>query len=195
MRTFSKFLVTFYTLIFMVMGIVLVFLALHFRKTIDLSFVFEYFTDNPNLWIILAASGIVLVVVSFSLAKLAYGSFQREKTIAFNNPEGQVTISLSAIEDVIKRITKQVTEVREIRSYVSATRKGIDITSRIVLWSDTNIPEVTEKIQSIVRNHVQEMLGIEEPIIVKVHVVKIVQKEQSKEAQKQHPQQEFPYMG
>jgi len=36
-----------------------------------------------------------------------------------------------------------------------------------------------EKIQTIVKTRVQEMLGVDEPISIKVHVVKIVHKEEA----------------
>lgn len=193
MRAFNKFLVAFYTLIFMLLGLVLVFISLHLIKWVNLSLVFACILEVPNLWMILLLTGIALMIVSFYLAKLAYGNFQREKTIAFKNPEGPVIISLSAIEDFIKRITADISEVKEIRPDIIAARKDIiDVSTRIVLWSDTNIPEVTEKVQLLIKNRIQEMLNIEQQIIVKVHVTKIVQREPTKDTPREQAQ--FPYL-
>ena len=50
--------------------------------------------------------------------------------------------------------------------------------NKVTLYSDINIPGTTEKIQNIVKTRVQDMLGVEEPINIKVHVVKIVHKEE-----------------
>ncbi|MFH1245587.1 MAG: hypothetical protein V1662_03805, partial [Candidatus Omnitrophota bacterium] len=56
-------------------------------------------------------------------------------------------------------------------------KKGIDIDSRVSLWSDANIPQTTESIQAVIKSRLQEMLGIEEAIVVRVHVGKIIPKE------------------
>ena len=56
------------------------------------------------------------------------------------------------------------------------------ITTRLVLYSDTNIPDITEKIQSMIKAKMQDMLGIEENIAVKIHIAKIAQKEEVKES-------------
>jgi len=107
--------------------------------------------------------------------------FQREKTIAFTNPEGQVTISLSAIEDLIRKVAKQVSDVKDLRCDVKANKKGaIQITAKVSLWSDSNIPEATERVQNLVKTKVQDMLGLEEAVTCTVHITKIVHKEDFK---------------
>ena len=49
---------------------------------------------------------------------------------------------------------------------------------RAVLWAEGNIPEITEKVQFVIKNRLQEMLGIEENISVRVHVSKILPREE-----------------
>ena len=72
---------------------------------------------------------------------------------------------------------KQLPEVKESRPNVKAGKKGITIVNKVVLFSDINIPETTEKIQNIVKSRVQDMLGVEEPVEIQVNVTKIVHKE------------------
>jgi uncharacterized alkaline shock family protein YloU len=122
---------------------------------------------------------------------------QREKTIAFNNPDGQVTVSLSAIEDFIKRLSSTIMEIRDLRSNVVAGKKGIEINTRISLWAEANIPATTENIQATIKHRIQEMLGIEEAIIVRIHVGKIVPKEKKehKKKGKQDTEEAAPFQG
>jgi uncharacterized alkaline shock family protein YloU len=131
-----------------------------------------------DMRLIIGITGILLIFINIMVVQVAMGKIQRERTIAFENPDGQVTISLSAIEDFIKRALKQLPEVKELRPTVRAGKKGIAIVNKVTLFSDINIPETTEKIQNIVKSRVQDMLGVEEPINIKVHVVKIVHKEE-----------------
>jgi uncharacterized alkaline shock family protein YloU len=122
-----------------------------------------------------------MAIITFSVSKIMLGRFQREKTIAFTNPEGQVTVSLSAIEDLIRKAATQVPEIKDLRSDVRANKKGtIFIGARMTLWSDSNIPEVTERAQSLIKAKIQDMLGLEETVICSVHISKIVPREESR---------------
>ncbi len=181
MSVFSGIVLVFYTFVFMFLGSLLIAYALHLKQIIDLAAIFDYVRSIPNLWLTSGGIGLLMIFISLSVLKLALTKFQRERTIAFLNPDGQVTISLSAIEDFIKRISANLNEIKELRPHVKAARKFIDISCRITLWSDINIPDATEKIQTLIRTKVQEMLGVEEQVMVKIHVVKIVHREAHKE--------------
>ncbi len=71
-------------------------------------------------------------------------------------------------------VIEHLPEVKELRANVTAGKKGINIINRAVIYSDTNIPEITEKIQNMLKSKIQEMLGIEETINIKIHIAKIV---------------------
>jgi uncharacterized alkaline shock family protein YloU len=122
------------------------------------------------------------------VVQIALSRLEREKTLAFDNPDGRVTVSLTAIEDFMKKLTSQIPEIKELKPKVSATKKAVIVDTKVILYSETSIPNITEKIQSIVKNRVQDMLGIEEPIIVRVHINKLVDREEPKK--KKHPEKE-----
>ena len=137
-----------------------------------------YYEQKLRLAFLFTGAGLILlnwVIIQLSIAKL-----QRQKTIAFENPDGQVTVSLSAIEDFIRRSTKELPEVKDLRSDVIAGKGRILVRARVTLWSEAHIPEVTDRIQSLIRSRVQEMLAwVEEPVHVRVHVSKIAHREES----------------
>jgi len=193
MRIFNKIIVFFYTLIFTIVGACLIIISFHLAGKIDLSLLFDYVVGYANLYLIVGLSGVLLILVSLSLASLSFKKFQQEKTIGYTTAGGQVIISLGAIEDFIRRLTQHMPDVKELRSEVFVTRRGIEIESRVVLWSTSNIPDITEKIQSIIKEQVQELLaGIEKPLLINVHVVKIAQREATKTKHQQ--QQEIPFL-
>ena len=179
MRIISGLTLFFYTVVFLIMGGLFIAVSLNLisQETIIDSIAALYAAVNSRL--ILGITGILLIFISVMVVQLTFGKIQREKTIAFENPDGQVTISLSAIEDFIKRSLRQLPEVKELKPNVRAGKKGILIVNKVTLFSDVNIPETTEKIQNIVKSRVQDMLGVEEPISIRVHVVKIVHKEEA----------------
>lgn len=151
-----------------------------------------YIQTSPSTRIILALSGFLLILISSSFAELILGRFQREKTIAFSTASGEVTIALSAVEDLIKRLAGAIPQIKELRPDVIATKKGIIVDLRIILKSEANIPELTERLQEITRAKIQEVLGTEEQIIIKIHVLKIALTEEKDRKKKELEKEDEP---
>ena len=186
--------IVFYTSIVFFIGGMLILFALDFfplQETI--SELILYLPLSINSRLIVGLVGLLLIVISISFAQLILGKIQQERTIAFANPQGQVTISLSAVEDLIKRLTRGMSEIKEIRPDVIATKKGIRVDMRLILASEVNIPELTSRLQEIVKSKVQDTLGIEDQIIVRIHVAKIIaaedreRRKKESEKEEQHP--------
>lgn len=178
MRFFGGLTLFFYTLVFILVGGLFIVVA---TNVIPLNYIIDMlnmFYTNTDVRLILGITGGLLIFISIMVVQITVGVIQKERTIAFENPDGQVTISLTAIEDFIKRAMKQLPEVKESRPSVKAGKKGISIINKVILFSDINIPETTEKIQNIVKSRVQDMLGVEEPVEILVNVTKIVHKEE-----------------
>jgi len=114
-----------------------------------------------------------IIFVSFMLENLIYGRRRRERNIAFNNAGGPVAVSLSALEDLIKRLTTQVEEIKEIRPTVLAIKKGLDIDIKLILRAEANIPDLTNRLQELVRRKIEEAIGMEGKINIRIHVIKI----------------------
>lgn len=165
--------ILFYSAVITAIGLVLIVFALNFLLPQDVNNVLVYLQESPNSRIIIGLVGALLILISFSFAQIILGKFQREKTIAFSTSGGQVTISLSAVEDLIRRLAGVIPEIKELRPNVVANKKGIIADMRVVLRSEANIPELTSRLQDIARSKIQEVLGLEEQIIIRIHVAKI----------------------
>ncbi len=135
--------------------------------------------------VFVGVAGLVFLVIGCSLIVLALRRFSREPSMAFQNPEGEVRVAFSAIEDFIKRLGGKLTEVREMHPRVEATREGLEIYSRIVLEPNTNIPEATIRIQEMIKKYVEDVLGIKDILAIKVLVVKIAPEEVRKGKRKE----------
>jgi len=178
MRFFRGLTLFFYTLVFFLVGGMFIVVAANIIPLNRIIDTLNMFYTNTDVRLILGITGGLLIFISIMVVQITVGVIKKERTIAFENPDGQVTISLTAIEDFIKRAMKQLPEVKESRPSVKASKKGITIINKVVLFSDINIPETTEKIQNIVKSRVQDMLGVEEPVEIQVNVTKIVHKEE-----------------
>lgn len=180
MRFFSVLGVLFYAAIIILAGVALIVFSFNLLSPRDINSLLILAQDSQQSRIIIGLSGLLLILISFSFAQLILGKFQREKTIAFATSSGQVTISLSAVEDLIRRISGSIPEVKELRPNVVAGKKGIVVDMRMVLKSEANIPELTSRLQELARARIQEVLGLEEQIIVRIHVAKIAHEEKDK---------------
>ena len=114
------------------------------------------------------------MLIGLAFARIIYGRQEQERIIHFDNPLGRVSISLSALEDLIRRLVVHTPQVKEIRPEIAAGKKGLNIHIRLVLRSDANIPEMTADLQDIIKRKVQDLIGSEEQVHIRVHVIKIV---------------------
>ena len=182
MKLFTWIILTCYIVLFILLGIGLLIFSLHLIPVDGTVFWLQMAYAEDRLRMVCFAVGAGLILLNGMYAELALAKFRRQKTIAFENPDGQVTVSLNAIEDFLRRSVQEIPEVKELRSDVVARKGGIVVRARATLWSDAHIPQVAERVQSVVKAMVQEMLsGIEEPIHVRVHVAKIVHRGEVKE--------------
>ena len=200
MRVFTVLGILFYAAILILIGIVMIIFAFNLLQPQDLNNLLAYTQYSINSRVIVGLSGLLLILISLSFAQLILGRFQREKTIAFATSSGEVTISLSAVEDLIKRLAGMIPEIKELRPDVIATKKGIEVNLRVALKSEANIPDLTARLQEITRSKIQEILGLEEQIIIKIHVAKIISTpETDRKRKEKNPEKEeeptIPFSG
>lgn len=155
-----------------------------------------YLQYSFNIRLIIGFSGLTLILISIYFAQVILGRFQREKTIAFTTATGEVTIALSAVEDLIRHFVLIMPEIKELKPDVVASKKGIFVNLRLVLKSEANLPELTSRLQELTKSKIQEVLGIDEDIVIKIHIAKIISRDE-KERRKEIDKEEsaMPYGG
>ncbi len=190
MKLFTWIIMGCYIALFILMGVGLASFSLHWVPIEGAISWLQMAYQQQNFRLACFLMGVGLILLNIMIVQLTVAKLQRQKTIAFDNPDGQVTVSLSAIEDFIRRTARELPEVKDLRSDVIAGKGRILIRTRATLWSEAHIPEVTERIQSLVKARVQEMLsGLEEPLTVRVHVSKIAHREEVEGPPQRRPEQ------
>ncbi|MBN1917102.1 MAG: alkaline shock response membrane anchor protein AmaP [Verrucomicrobia bacterium] len=118
--------------------------------------------------------GSVMFAVAVVLVVALIARVRRQDCISFDNPDGEVIIAITAIEEFIKRLGKSFTEVRDISPTVVAVDGGVAIEARVALWDDQNIHAACERIQKAIRGQVQQFFGLANVHTVKVFIAKTV---------------------
>lgn len=169
--------ITLYTLAFLVSGFFLIYISLGLISLDDVVKTIErYYAFELNRFLIGIVGALLIIISAGFILHLLEGLFRKERDINLSGPSGQIRVSLSAIEDVVRRCGRQFLDVKELRSRIVIRRKGLNILSKVTLYAGVNIPEITEKLRSLIRERLGKVLGIEDEIKVTIHVVNIVEK-------------------
>ena len=195
MRIFG---IIFYSTVVTLIGLALIFFAFNKLQPQEVADLFNSLQENLSSRMIIGLSGLVLILISFSFAQIILGKFQREKTIAFPTQAGEVTVALSAIEDLIRRLSTVLPEVKELRPNVVARKNSIVVDLRVTLRTGTSIPDLTNRLQDMVKSEIERLLGtLEQEPVVNMHIVKIASSEERDRKKKEFEKQEttIPFGG
>jgi len=114
-----------------------------------------------------------LFVLSIALPLLA-----REKrggaVVSLKNPLGEMEISQKAICGFIQRIGKGVEGVEDIKADIKLAEEGVDVYLTLSAQGQGEIPRLIDELQTVVKNYLNNTVGIENVREVKVKVAKIL---------------------
>jgi len=175
-KIFTGIVIFFYTLVFVAVGSLVIAFALGYITPQTVNELLIRIPTDLNIRMIIIMIGVGIIVISLAIMQLAFGSGKQEKSISFENPNGQVTVSLSAIEDFVRRLGREFKEIQDLRPLVKVKKGNLTITCKTYLLEDLSIPEITQKIQDTVKNRVNKLLGNAEEVKVLIDVIKIVEK-------------------
>ncbi len=165
--------IVFYVSILWISSISVVLFVFHILDIETVNQIMSVIYNDRHVGWIVAGVALAVIGASLLLENLIYGRRRMERTITFDNPAGPVIVSLSALEDLIKRLTDEIPQIKEIRPYMVATKKGLQVETKVVLRAQVNIPELTARLQELIRTRIEEVIGLEGKISVRVHVTKI----------------------
>lgn len=201
MRFFTRVAILFYVVTISTVGALTILLAFTIDRILieQIVYVLQLIQSEFQIKVLVGLSGLLFILLSLVFARIISGVRQKERTIAFDNPNGRVTISLMAIEDMVKRLILRESDVKEARPNIIATKKGLDIEARLILNADVNIPDVTARLQDVIKDKIQDMIGIEETVTVRIHVMKIstdeIKPKRSKSEYSEKPEPTIPFQG
>jgi hypothetical protein len=162
-----------YVLISFFLGGILIGLAL---DAIDLVIVVKYLQQQVLSDFfsraILFICGIIIIL--FCVRYIQRIVYRRERSIIYDSGYGKVSITLFAVEDMIKNMLENKRELTHLRIKVIPAKKMIEVIIRGNLKSEINLPEFTKEMQESVKDKTQSILGEEKEIKVKIEIKKMV---------------------
>lgn len=172
-KTVGRVIILFLLTIPVIVSGVIILFALELIKVQQLSNIFSLIAATENLRIATLVVGCVMLGMNFILFQ-RYSRFQEDKIVEFDNPSGKVSLPIRALEDLIRRVVAKQSEIKDAKAEISISRKNLKVQIRLTLASEVSIPDITARIQDLVKKKLQDAIGVEESITVTVYVSKIL---------------------
>ena len=124
-----------------------------------------------RLAIFLGALVVVLLCLRYVQRSLL--RHRKDKAITFESARGDVSITLFAIEDMLKKLLEERKEISHIRAKVSLKKKTINVLARAVLIAEVNLVAFTKSLQDSVTDKVHSLLGEDKKVKVNLEIKKV----------------------
>ena len=145
----------------------------------------------PTLLVFLI--GLLLFLMGYNILRMLTDKSWRGQIISINNPLGEIRVSLAAVEEFIQKCGVRLADVREISSKIKPRRGEIRVYSRVSLWSGSNVPEIADRLQAMIKQDVESLLGPQTKVKIFVSVDRISPKGGSKNISSEPEKTMQPY--
>ncbi|MGI6685069.1 MAG: alkaline shock response membrane anchor protein AmaP [Bacillota bacterium] len=165
MKIFNRLLVVIFSLLIGTISLVTLFMALGW--TIPLDYLNQVFYSINNRWIIGITSGLILL----GAANLIFSSLMKNPTTytnIANSDHGDISITIPAVEALVKKAAFQIRGVKEVKPVIKCTPQGIAVFIKTSMQPGTVIPEAAQELQTVVKGYLEETAGIQ---VVEVRVL------------------------
>lgn len=105
--------------------------------------------------------GALFLVSSVRLLFLVFRRRTPSQALVRETELGEVQIALTAVENLVNRIGRQVDGVRDMKARVAAGTQGVRVRLRAGVTTSTAVPELSDELQRLVRQQVRQVVGVE----------------------------------
>lgn len=119
----------------------------------------DYLLNPSTKWLV-GSTGILVFIISSSIAIRSFRSKQDRVSAVHNTSLGQIKISLPALENLILRCAKNVEGIRDIKPILQNNKGNLLIKLSTQVAPDVKIPEVSEELQKVVKDYLKRTAGI-----------------------------------
>lgn len=173
-------------------GALAVFLTLEAAGAVNVIKLQDVEAANANAVRLLIGAGALAYVVFNGLYLMERFVFKRETHLHARAEEFEYLVSISAIEESLRRIAKCLPEVHDARVLVSKERgpgKPVLIEVSYIAYEDTHVPSLTTRVQQVVAHRFEQIVGGEIRPRFEIVCSRILDKEQKscKEDKRKEP--------
>jgi len=170
MGIINRFLLFLYTISFALLSLGLIVVCLQIVPT---QYIWNEFFYLSGRWETGAVAFVVFLwsihLLSLSFVSTKKSSYDKEAIIVHGSM-GDVRVSVAAIRNMVDKVTRMVSGVRDVKVQVTAERSktkerlpegtSVQIKLRIIIGQESNVAKISDAIQDTVQSHLQEFIGL-----------------------------------
>lgn len=115
--------------------------------------------DPRSRWV-LGILGTIFFAFSLRFLTLGVRSQRSARSVVHETAMGDVSVTLGAIENLVRRVARQCVGVRDVRGWVRYGAAGLSVHLRLTVSPDVSIPKVSEEVQKSVGQYVRDVVGV-----------------------------------
>lgn len=117
--------------------------------------------ENPNGRWATGLTSAAFLVVSLRFVWFVFTPAYPRRAVRHQTDLGEVYVSLDAIEGLVKKVTRQVSGVRDVKAKVSNAQGGVTVHLKATISPETNIPDASRDIQKMLKSYVKNVVGVD----------------------------------
>ena len=122
-----------------------------------------------------------LIIFSVIIRVIIFVNSRNERFVDFDSSDGSVGISDKAMKDFVDRVAYEFSSVKHAHTKFISTKGSLGFILKIKILEGNNILELSQQMQSRIRQSVMSSLGIENVENVSIKVSEIIKKDVSSE--------------
>jgi uncharacterized alkaline shock family protein YloU len=161
MKILDKLISFIFSLAMLSIAVVVILLVLDMAQFDTILYLIDNYVLNDSYYFLVLGISIVVVLASIKTTIFLSDFKAKDRSpIVVESEKGVVEIERDTIETIIRTVAKDFPEVRDVQAKMFKKDKGIRAYVAISVVQDANIREVTEKIQTKVKDTVFATTGL-----------------------------------
>ncbi|MBI2870890.1 MAG: alkaline shock response membrane anchor protein AmaP [Candidatus Omnitrophica bacterium] len=170
MRWVDEILVGFYALTLLVMGLVILGITMGFIPASLAEFWLSRIQGDPlTRWQFLAG-GALMTLLALATVALVRQRSHIERHLVFRNEEGQIEVSIHALEEVVRNAGRDFLDIKSIQPVLLIHKNSAVVKADLELYAGAHINFTAERLQSRIKDQFEQLLGRDVKVAIDVVV-------------------------
>jgi len=174
MKVINVFIQVFAIFAFLTIGSLMIIVSLHVLTMEDALLKIQELYENPWDSFQMGTTGILFIFVGLIFAKTLVKKVRRDDDVVLYGKWGYVTVSIRAIDDLVRKGLRKFDVVRDIQLETEVEANRLKIVANLSVLSGWNLPELINTIQKELADRLGKMLGGGVNWELIVNVIKII---------------------
>lgn len=144
---------------FLTIGSLLVIVSIHLLSLNDAILRIQQLYEDPWQSLRTGVVGLLFIMVGLIFTKMLVKTGRQSEALIVQSEMGPVVVSVSAIDDVVRKVLKRFHLVKDCKIKTLVQGKQVDIKLKFILWGGGQVPDLLMEIQDQIRVRVKKLLG------------------------------------